>query len=77
MPCSGDPSTVLPNITALYFESAAFPEATPRRFVELELTPTGNAHADVYTNSFGGRVPEIDHNIISNDVTVQVLSDMP
>lgn len=29
---------------------------------------------DVYTNSFGGRIPEISLNVISNDVTITVVS---
>lgn len=28
----------------------------------------------VYTNSFGGRIPEVSLNVISNDVTVTVVS---
>ncbi|MDB4512033.1 C25 family cysteine peptidase [Arenicella sp.] len=58
--------------------------------VTLELTPLGNtggvanldalgnvtsgATGDIYTNTFGGRVPSISLNVISNDVSVTVVN---
>ncbi len=58
--------------------------------VTVELTPLGNtggepnldalgnvtsgATGDTYTNTFGGRVPTISLNVISNDVSVTVVS---
>jgi len=57
--------------------------------VSVELTPLGNlggtpnldaldnvtsaATGDIYTNTFGGRVPDISLNVISNDVSVTMV----
>ena|GEM_PF-6634206 len=51
--CNGDPSATLTDISAFYFETTAYPTGEVRRSLEIELTPTGNAADDIYTNSFG------------------------
>ncbi len=68
--CTTDPSTVLQDISAFYFETPTLPAGTPRYGFDIELTPTGNAANDIYTNSFGWEIPDIDLKVISNDVYV-------
>lgn len=61
--------------TAFRFEGLEIlaTDTDKRKSVEIELTPTGNQSYDIYTNSFGGRVPEIACDIISNDVSITVV----
>jgi len=72
--CNGDPSATLTDISAFYFETTAYPTGEVRRSLEIELTPTGNAADDIYTNSFGWEIPDIDLQVISNDVFVTMVS---
>ncbi len=85
--CGGlDPTA----ITGLRLLTPALTAAAGARTFKVELTPQGNvggipqldtdskvmdtSTGDIYTNSFGGRVPELSLLIISNDVSVTVVS---
>ncbi|MGB1255423.1 MAG: SdrD B-like domain-containing protein, partial [Thiolinea sp.] len=77
-------------ITALRFEVPAIAKEDAGQSIRLELTPLGNvggtpaldadgnvlaaSTGDIYTNNFGGRVPELSLLVISNDVSVTVVS---
>ena len=81
-----DPS----DITAIRFITANIPTTAGGRSVDVELTPTGNiggtpdldadglpttaSTGDLYTNNFGGRIPENSLRVISNDQTVTMVS---
>jgi len=77
-------------ITAIRFEAPALLAANGGQTVTIDLAPIGNvggspdldsqgkvtaaSTGDIYTNSFGGRIAEISLNVISNDVSVTVVS---
>ncbi len=78
------------DITAIRFEVASLATTPGAQTVKIEMTPTGNvggvpdldaltnvtaaSTGDIYTNTFGGRVPEISLLVISNDVSVTMVS---
>jgi len=64
----------LDDVTAVRFSTTPFIATDPKRIVTLNFTPKDNIDGDFYCNSFGGRVPEISLNIISNDVCVEVVA---
>ncbi|MGB5598888.1 MAG: SdrD B-like domain-containing protein, partial [Thiothrix litoralis] len=77
-------------ITALRFNAPSISKDASGKSITLELTPLGNvggtpaldeqgnvttaSKGNIYTNSFGGRVPELSLVVISNDVSVTVVS---
>ena len=78
------------DITAIRFETTPIPAGGAGRTVSFELTPFGNiggtpdidsngdvtaaSTGDIYTSTFGGRIPEIGLDVISNDASVTVVS---
>ncbi|MCK5924023.1 MAG: hypothetical protein KAG66_24015, partial [Methylococcales bacterium] len=78
------------DITAIRFNVPTLQAAAGGKIVKIELTPMGNqggvpdidadstvtaaSTGDIYTNTFGGRVPEISLLVISNDVSVTMVS---
>ncbi len=76
--------------TAIRFTVPSITASAGAKTVGLTLAPTGNkggtpaldatgkvtaaSTGDIYTNTFGGRVPEISLVVISNDVSVTVVS---
>ncbi len=77
-------------VTGLRFNVGTVAQGAGGQSILLELTPTGNvggtpalddkgavteaSTGDVYTNNFGGRVPELSLLVISNDVSVTTVS---
>lgn len=77
------------SITGLRFTTPALSGAGGGKSVLIQLSPTGNiggtpdldAHGkvtaastgDIYTNNFGGRVPELSLQVIANDVSVTIV----
>ncbi len=77
-------------ITALRFDVPTIGKDAGGKTIAMELTPLGNvggtpmldekgnvtaaSTGDIYTNNFGGRVPELSLAVISNDVSVTVVS---
>ncbi len=78
-------------ITAVLFTTPVLPSAAGGQTVSIEFSPLGNiggvpdldvdgnvtaaSTGNIYTNNFGGRVPEISLVVISNDVSVTVVSN--
>jgi hypothetical protein len=78
------------DITAIKFTVPTLAATDGGQTVTIEITPSGNkggtpsldaegnvtdaSTGDIYTNTFGGRIPEISLNVISNDVSVTVVS---
>ncbi|MEB8433490.1 carboxypeptidase regulatory-like domain-containing protein [Cocleimonas sp. KMM 6892] len=78
------------DITAIKFTVPTLAATDGGQTVSIEITPAGNvggtpsfdsegkvtdaSTGDIYTNTFGGRIPEISLNVISNDVSVTVVA---
>ncbi|WP_298608666.1 SdrD B-like domain-containing protein [uncultured Thiothrix sp.] len=76
------------SITGLRFTTPALTGASGGKSVLVQLSPTGNiggtpdldvngkvtaaSTGDIYTNNFGGRVPELSLQVIANDVSVTI-----
>jgi uncharacterized repeat protein (TIGR01451 family) len=76
-------------ITGLRFTTPALPGASGGKSVLIQLSAVGNiggvpdldshgkvtsaSTGDIYTNNFGGRVPELSLQVISNDVSVTIV----
>ena len=77
------------SITGLRFTTPALTGAAGGKSVLVQLSPTGNiggtpdldangkvtaaSTGDIYTNNFGGRVPELSLQVIANDVSVTIV----
>lgn len=77
------------SITGLRFTTPALTSAGGGKSVLIQLTPAGNiggtpqldengkvtaaSTGDIYTNNFGGRVPELSLQVISNDASVTIV----
>lgn len=77
------------SITGLRFTTPALTGASGGKAVLIQLTPTGNiggtpqldengkvteaSTGDIYTNNFGGRVPELSLQVISNDASLTIV----
>ncbi|PIE82264.1 MAG: hypothetical protein CSA11_01185, partial [Chloroflexi bacterium] len=88
--CVRTDCSAVANATAVRFTTPAIPKAGGGKTVSIELEPIGNrggtpdldadgnvtaaSTGDIYTNNFGGRVPEISLPVISNDVSVTMVA---
>ncbi len=88
--CAGTDCSAVANATAVRFTTPAIPNDGGGKTVSIELDPIGNrggtpdldadgnvtddSTGDIYTNNFGGRVPEISLPVISNDVSVTMVA---
>ncbi|MFI0400367.1 MAG: SdrD B-like domain-containing protein [Thiolinea sp.] len=77
------------SITGLRFTTPALTGASGGKSVSIQLSPLGNiggvpaldengkvteaSTGDIYTNNFGGRVPELSLQVISNDASVTIV----
>ncbi|MFV0525282.1 MAG: SdrD B-like domain-containing protein [Acidimicrobiales bacterium] len=78
------------DITAIRFDTGVISGAGGAHTVTVTIDPVGNvggtpafnptgrvtgaSGGDIYTNNFGGRIPEISLNVISNDVSATVVA---
>ena len=70
------PPTDLSAVTAFRFKTTTQAGHTTRT-VSATMQPSGNQPGDTYCSSFGGRIPDLVFNIISNDVCVKVPGASP
>ncbi len=88
--CAGTDCSAVANATAVRFTTPTIPDDSGGKTVSIKLDPVGNrggtpaldadgnvtaaSSGDIYTNNFGGRVPEISLQVISNDVSVTMVA---
>ena len=65
---------VLADARAFRFRAPGPLELGETGTIEVVMSPTGNVHGDLYTNNYGGRVEGITLPVVSNDVTINVVS---